>query len=73
MPAMKDTPLVKAIQKAGGVAAFAKALGVSSQNISQWRRCPPGRCLEVEALTGVSRHDLRPDIYGEKPSRKKAA
>jgi DNA-binding transcriptional regulator YdaS (Cro superfamily) len=24
-----------------------------------------GRVLAVEAVTGVSRHDLRPDIYGE--------
>lgn len=61
---MKDAPLALAIEKAGGVAALAKALNVSSQNISQWRRCPPGRCLDVEALTGVSRHELRPDIYG---------
>ena len=29
----------------------------------QWRRVPAERVLEVERLTGVSRHELRPDLY----------
>lgn len=42
---------------------LAKRLGISAQAISQWRRVPVERVLEVERLTGVSRHELRPDIY----------
>jgi len=40
-------------------------LGVSSQAISQWNRCPAERVLAVEAASegAVSRHELRPDIY----------
>lgn len=48
----------------GGPTALAKALGdVTSQAVSQWRRIPAERVLEVERVTGVSRHDLRPDLY----------
>ena len=45
--------------------ALAKALGgISSQAVSQWQRVPVERVLDVERLTGISRHKLRPDIYG---------
>lgn len=70
---MKDAPLLRAIKAAGGVNALAKALDVSSQTISQWKRCPPTRCRDVEAATGVTRYQLRPDIYGAAPPCKRAA
>jgi DNA-binding transcriptional regulator YdaS (Cro superfamily) len=38
---------------------------LTSQAISQWEKVPAGRVLQVEAVTGLSRHDLRPDIFGE--------
>ncbi|TPW26007.1 transcriptional regulator [Pararhizobium mangrovi] len=51
--------------KAGGNTGLAKALGnISPQAIGQWRRVPAERVLNVEAVTGISRHELRPDIYG---------
>lgn len=54
----------KAKSVVGGPSALAKALGnVSSQAISQWKRVPAERVLDVERVTGVSRHDLRPDLY----------
>jgi DNA-binding transcriptional regulator YdaS (Cro superfamily) len=28
---------------------------------------PVERVLSVEKVTGISRHDLRPDIFGEHP------
>ncbi|MGU3399254.1 transcriptional regulator [Brucellaceae bacterium D45D] len=53
----------------GGSAGLARALGkITSQAISQWRRVPAERVLEVEKVTGVSRHFLRPDIYGPIPA-----
>ena len=51
---------------------LAEALGLSKGAVYQWRRVPPEHVLRVEALTGVSRHELRPDIYGAAPVEKDA-
>jgi DNA-binding transcriptional regulator YdaS (Cro superfamily) len=59
----------KAIRKAGGLTRVALALGVTPQAIYKWELCPPDRCAEVERLTGISIHDLRPDVFGVKPRR----
>lgn len=61
-----------AIKTAGGTAVLAKKLRISSQAISQWRRIPVTRVLEIERITGISRLKLRPDIYG-KPTNRAAA
>lgn len=62
----------------GGPAKLAAALSergikITSQAISQWKRVPPDRVILVEAITGISRHDLRPDIFGPAPTRETAA
>lgn len=62
---MRDPALEKAIGSAGGVRALARSLGVSQPAISSWKRVPADRVLSVEALTGVPRSDLRPDLYPE--------
>jgi len=59
--------LDKAIAACGSSRMLARAIGVSPQAVSQWRRVPVGRVLAVEAITGISRHELRPDIYGPQP------
>ena len=61
----RDSGLEKAIAAAGGVRALARLLGVSQPTISNWKRVPAERVLSVEELTGVARHQLRPDIYPE--------
>lgn len=56
-----------AIRKAGSQSALARMLGVSQAAVSKWDRLgkhlPADHVLRVEELTGVSRHDLRPDLY----------
>ena len=53
-----------------GNRALAKALGVSSSMISQWksghRRISPETAIRIEIATNgaVTREDLRPDIFG---------
>ncbi len=57
----------RAHTQAGGHSALGRICGCSPANIFQLleRGSPlPGRfVLKVEAATGVSRHDLRPDLY----------
>ncbi|MDB5584857.1 MAG: repressor [Bradyrhizobium sp.] len=38
---------------------------LTPQAISQWKQVPAERVLEVERVSGVSRHRLRPDLYPE--------
>lgn len=59
----RSEALVKAIKVAGGTDGLAQKLNISAQAISQWDQVPPLRVLDVERATGISRHDLRPDIY----------
>lgn len=49
--------------KAGGVVALSKALGRSRAAVTNWKRIPSDHVLAVEALTGVPRQELRPDLY----------
>ena len=59
--------LREAVAKAGGQAATARICGVSQPAVWKWlqsgKRLPAEYVLAVEAVTGVSRHLLRPDIY----------
>ena len=58
-----DKALREALNRIGGQRAMARALGIAHQAVSKWRKVPVLRALEVERLTGVSRSDLRPDVY----------
>ena len=62
-PPGRGDELQLAIEKAGGAAALARALGISQPSVSAWRRIPANRVLAIEALTGVRRDHLRPDLY----------
>jgi hypothetical protein len=50
-----------------GNTALAKALddAVSPQAISQWDHVPLARVFDVERATGIPRHLLRPDFFGD--------
>ncbi len=62
---MRDSGLDEAIRAAGGVGALAQKIGISQPSVSNWSRVPAERILSVEAVTGVNRAILRPDLYGE--------
>jgi|HubBroStandDraft_6_1064221.scaffolds.fasta_scaffold73738_4 TorA maturation chaperone TorD len=64
---MRDTGLDEAIRAAGGVGALARKLGIAQPSVSNWTRVPAERVVAVEAVTGIDRALLRPDLYGERP------
>lgn len=69
---MKTHPLHSALRKALKVAGdnqsrFARDIGTSQQLVSYWvnngRPLPAEYVLAAEQAFGVSRHELRPDLY----------
>ena len=58
-----ESALSLAKERAGGRAKLAERLGITPQAISQWREIPVDRVMDVEAVTGIPRSTLRPDIY----------
>nr|WP_314877294.1 YdaS family helix-turn-helix protein [uncultured Pseudomonas sp.] len=63
---MIELPICRAAKAAGGQSALARILKVTPQAVQKMcasGRVPAERVLEIEKATGVSRHELRPDIY----------
>lgn len=60
---VRDPVLHEALQRRGAVTAIAKAAGISSAAVSQWRKVPRRWVLIVAAVTGYAPHELRPDLY----------
>lgn len=60
--------LKRAAVAVGGFPELASMLGVTRHALYQWDKVPSERVLAVEAASGVSRHDLRPDLYPREQS-----
>lgn len=63
---MSVEALKAAINRAGSQSKLADRIGKTQGHISQWLRrgaVPPTMVLKIEGATGISRHDLRPDLY----------
>jgi DNA-binding transcriptional regulator YdaS (Cro superfamily) len=56
-----------AVDTAGSQSEFARKMGVPQPTVWRWlnqsKQLPAEYVLTAERLYGVSRHDLRPDIY----------
>lgn len=59
--------LKRAMEVVGGGKALGRAVGVSGVAVQKWlrKRIPAERCAAVEKITGVSKKELRPDLWGE--------
>lgn len=59
--------LEKAVEAAGGQSELARRLGKKQSHVWNWlhrdKKVPADMALKIEKATGVSRHDLRPDLY----------
>ena len=68
----QDSALAKAIRAVGSQTAFGELIGKRQSVVSGWliRQTPlPAEfVLTIEAATGISRHELRPDIYPLEPA-----
>ena len=68
----KTSPLEKAVLIAGSQSALARKIGTRQSSIWDWltrQKQPPAEfVLRIERATGISRHLLRPDIYGATPT-----
>ncbi len=63
---MDDTPdpvVRRAIAAAGGTTKLGRLLGIMAPAFYHWKRIPAVRVLAVEQASGISRHELRPDLY----------
>lgn len=66
MKSPHEKPITKAVENAGGQSALARQLDVSPQAVQQWLkkgRAPAERVLAISKATGITPHELRPDIY----------
>lgn len=68
MAARKVSPIDRAIDAMGGPSKAAQALFIENPSVVfNWRtrgQPSPEYVLDIERLSGVSRHELRPDIFG---------
>ncbi|MFE8049278.1 transcriptional regulator [Brenneria goodwinii] len=60
--------LTKAIERAGTASNLASMLGIKPMSVSRWKTrykgvVPAERVLAIYNATGVTPHELRPDLY----------
>lgn len=60
--------LSKAIKQAGGQAQLAREIGLSRSSVNRWihkfnGRVPPEHLIHIYHFTGVTPHELRPDLH----------
>ncbi|MBT9334845.1 helix-turn-helix domain-containing protein [Klebsiella sp. O852] len=60
--------LTKAIKSAGTATRLANMLGIKPMSVSRWKNryqgvVPADRVLPIFTATGVTPHELRPDLY----------
>lgn len=51
------------IRRAGGLVKLAKAAGRHHATVLGWTRVPPQHVRAVSAATGLTAHELRPDLW----------
>lgn len=62
------SPLHRAVTCAGSQSELARRIGVKQMHVWNWLNRSKGKVpaeyvLPIEKATGVSRHELRPDLY----------
>jgi DNA-binding transcriptional regulator YdaS (Cro superfamily) len=63
---METSPIKRACAVLGGQSALARALDCTPQAVQKMcstGRVPAERVLDIERASGISRRELRPDLY----------
>lgn len=55
--------VARGIAAAGSITKLAAEIGVKHQTFYSWTRVPAERVLDFERVTGIPRHEIRPDLY----------
>lgn len=63
-----ETPLLRAVAQAGSQSELARRIGVTQSHVWNWinrsnGKVPAEHVLPIEKATGISRHELRPDLH----------
>jgi DNA-binding transcriptional regulator YdaS (Cro superfamily) len=59
----------RAVEAAGGARRVAEECEITPEAVYMWKQCPSDRIGVIERLSGVPRHELRPDIF-DPPEKK---
>lgn len=57
------SPGIRLLLEKVGFRELGRRLGISHAAISQWDNVPAHRLVDVERVTGISREQLRPDLF----------
>ena len=73
-----DSAIARAVRAAKSQSAFGRIVGKPQPSVHRWLRqgqmpADDKMVIKVEEATGVSRHDLRPDIYPREPATRPPA
>lgn len=65
---MTKNALERAIESAGNARKLAEMLHITGQSLGRWKNkyngvVPPGRVIPIYLATGVTPHELRPDLH----------
>lgn len=56
-------PLLRIRETRGLISKIAREIEVTPGAVSQWRTIPAEYVVKVESVTGIPRHELRPDLF----------
>lgn len=73
---MNNRPLKNLLaEKSMYLVDLARMIGVDKSTVTRWDqgRIPAERVLDIERVTGVSRSDLRPDLYPTSKNESRSA
>lgn len=65
---MQNLTGMAAVKKRMPLSWVARELGINRSAVAQWKKVPAERVLDVERITGIPRHQLRPDVFGIAPA-----